>query len=79
MTSDDLTPAQKAAVRKWWDENNQDEEFPYADNDRYAVVGNAAQEAEYEEIRLGGCCGSCDVELQCEDGTVLLMGFNYGH
>ncbi len=74
------TPAQQLTIDRWEQENNPDgKTFDYADNHRWATKGDAEQEAEYWRIEKIGCCGSCDVELQCDDGTVLLYGFNYGH
>lgn len=74
-----LTPAQRDAVDAWERENNSDQEYECADNHRYAVDGNAEQQAAYDEAQMEGCCGFCDVELKCSDGTTLLYGFNYGH
>ena len=76
----DLTPAQNHAVNDWWAANDPDQDhYEFADNDRYAIQGNTEQEAAYEDKRMGGCCGFCDVELSLPDGTTLLYGFNYGH
>jgi hypothetical protein len=74
-----LTDAQRAAVDAWDLENNSNQEYENSDNYRYAVAGNSEQEAKYESLKAGGCCGFCDVELQCSDGTTLWYGFNYGH
>lgn len=83
LTYKDLTEAQQTVIAKWWDKNDPNcENYEYADNSRYAVKGNSEQEAAYEKIRDGGCCGFCDVELEVtdENGThTLLFGFNYGH
>jgi hypothetical protein len=77
---DNLTPEQVAAVWKWWDDNDPNQEhYDCVDNTRYAILGNKDQEHAYEEIRKNGCCGSCDVELPLKDGSILLFGFNYGH
>lgn len=77
---EDLTQAQRDAVAKWEVENDPDGySFECRDNDRLAVVGNREQEEAYDASRMNGCCGFVDVELDCEDGTVLLYGFNYGH
>lgn len=81
LTHQELTPAQHAAIDKWWSENNPDA-FDNMDNTRYAVKGNLEQEAGYFELESHGCCGYVDVELDVEDGEsshVLLYGFNYGH
>lgn len=76
----DLTPAQNAAIEKWWAEQDAaGEEFEFRDNPRFATKGNAEEEAGYNDYLSGGCCGYVDVELPCDDGTVLLYGFNYGH
>ena len=80
MRYEDLSPAQLAALDKWESENDPHGiEFDCMDNTRYATKGNVDQETIYEDIRRGGCCGFYDTELNCEDGTVLLFGFNYGH
>ena len=80
MDYPDLSPSQKSAVLLFWEaaEKNEDP-FDCVDNCRYAVKGNAAQEAAYAEAKSQGCCGFYDGELTCEDGTILLFGFNYGH
>ncbi len=75
---DDLTDAQKAAVDKWWEQNNPDD-FECQDNTRLARVGNEAEEIAYQNAKDAGCCGFVDEELTCDDGTILLFGFNYGH
>ncbi len=72
-----LTESQKRVIDKW--ENEQETEYDFCDNFRYATAGNAVEESEYDGLRMGGCCGFVDVELQCDDGTTLLYGFNYGH
>lgn len=75
-----LTPAQNAALDRWIAESHANGEvYDCGDNDRVAVKGNAEQEALYDAAYESGCCGSCDMELQCDDGTTLLYGFNYGH
>jgi hypothetical protein len=74
-----LTAAQRDAVAAWETANNDNNEYEYSDNRRYAVPGNAEQEAAYEQIKNDGCCGFCDVELQCSDGSTLWYGFNWGH
>lgn len=48
------------------------------DNWRYAREGNAAEEADYHEAGMRGCCGSEDVEIETPDGTIWI-GYNYGH
>lgn len=73
----DLTPAQQRAVDNWGATNT--DYFDNADNYRMAVVGNAAHEAAYDDAQRNGCCGSYDTTLQCDDGTELMYGFNYGH
>lgn len=78
-TFDDLTPAQQQAVTKWEVANNDDGQFEYADNHRYAVEGNEEHAVTYAIAVRNGCCGSMDTRLTCDDGTVLLYGFNYGH
>ena len=76
----DLTPVQAEAIQTWWETNDPDQtNYEYADNTRYAILGNQEQEQAYEDIRKEGCCGSCDVEIQLPDGSTLLFGFNYGH
>ena len=49
---------------------------------RVAVVGDTAQEREYEATRATGCCGFADEEFAFErDGVTLTLrlGFCYGH
>lgn len=72
-----LTADQKDALDLWWRNNTTD--YECVDNERYAIKGNAEQEADYELHRSNGCCGFCDVELEVIDGSTLLYGFNYGH
>lgn len=76
----DLTEAQKEAIALWWEENDPDGYvYDYVDNRRYAVAGNIEQQEAYDDLRMGGCCGFLDVELDLPDGSVLWFGFNYGH
>lgn len=75
----DLTDEQRAAVDAWETANNDDQQYDFQDNRRYAVVGNVEQATEYESIKDQGCCGFRDVELECSDGTTIWYGFNYGH
>lgn len=76
---EDLTLAQQEAIVAWETENDPDGyEFEYQDNHRYAILGNAQQEADYDELERGGCCGSVNTEIKVVDVTIL-YGFNYGH
>lgn len=76
----ETTPAEKTAIQAWYDQNDPDHDrFEYSDNFRVATVGNAEEEAAYEEAERNGCCGSVNIELQTEDGAAFLYGFNYGH
>lgn len=75
MEYETLNESQKRAVDQWNDENP---DYEYQDNHRYAVPGTDS-EWEYEDRRNRGCCGSVDVILQCDDGCQLMYGFNYGH
>ncbi len=74
---DILSEAQKEAVELWW--SLESATYDHVDNERYAVKGNTEQEKEYARQADEGCCGSQDVELNCDDGTTLMFGFNYGH
>jgi hypothetical protein len=74
----ELTAAQQNAIDTFWNQT-EDGEFDFVDNVRVARKGNASEEAEYEAQREQGCCGFCDMELACDDGSTLLYGFNYGH
>jgi hypothetical protein len=77
LTFDDLNECQKRAVEKWQKTN--DHEYDNQDNHRVAIVGDEASLKEYARLEAKGCCGSCDEEIECDDGTVLMYGFNYGH
>ena len=75
-----ITASQRRAVVAWHAKNDPNgDDFEFQDNHRYAVKGDLAQERAYESARDHGCCGFVDVELTCDDGSVLLYGFNYGH
>ena len=79
LKRDDLTPEQVAAISKWWDVNDPNGyTYEYVDNERYAVKGNVEQETGYDYMRMGGCCGFMDTEIEVGSST-LLFGFNYGH
>lgn len=77
MSYGDLSEAQKKAVERWCDKYM--DQYDYVDNERFATKGNIEQEKEYWRLEGRGCCGSADVELECDDGTVLMFGFNHGH
>lgn len=72
-----ISESQQRALDNWW--LNETEEYDYMDNERLATKGNIEQENIYDKQVGEGCCGSVDVELDCDDGTVLMFGFNYGH
>lgn len=73
-----MSAFQIAAVHEWWTTQKADD-YDCMDSERFATKGNADQERLYREMQSKGCCGSVDVELNCEDGSVLLYGFNFGH
>jgi len=79
MQYNQLTDPQRDAVAAWETEHNDNNEYEFSDNRRYAVPEQAEQVAAYAAIKDDGCCGFCDVELQCSDGSTLWYGFNYGH
>jgi hypothetical protein len=74
----DLTLAQMDAINLWEAENNNEGQFEFQDNHRYARVDNPAEVAAYEARRWQGCCGTHDVELDTVDGRIM-YGFNHGH
>ena len=79
MSWDDLTHQQQEAVQDWWNQNDPNGTvFDFVDNYRYAIKGDAAQEAAYDDVRCQGCCGFHDTEIVVGSIT-LLYGFNYGH
>lgn len=73
----DLSEAQQQAIDDW--RSSQTAEYEFADNYRYAMVGNHEQESQYYSLQSNGCCGFVDVVLDVQDGTKLMFGFNYGH
>lgn len=65
-------------LEKFWIEN--DGEFEFMDNYRLGRVGDAAEEAEYDEIARTGCCGSHDMVIgPSPGGHSYRYGFNHGH
>ncbi len=52
--------------------------YEFADNYRFCEVGNKEDEALYQRICDGGCCGFYDTEVIFEDKKYM-VGFNYGH
>ena len=54
------------------------DEEEFSDNERIAIVGDAAQELVYDKILAKGCCGFADV-IEIIDGVEYKIGFNYGH
>jgi hypothetical protein len=67
-------------IDAWIDANGGPDEFDCADNFRLCRVGDSVGEAEYEETRNDGCCGSVDIEIgPSPAGHVYHHGFNYGH
>lgn len=76
---EDLTLAQQEAIVAWENDNDPDGyEFENQDNHRYAIKGNVEQEAAYDELERGGCCGSVNTEIVVGDVTII-YAFNYGH
>lgn len=67
------------ATAGFWAEA-EDGEYECVDNHRLALVGEASDEAEYDEAARTGCCGSVDVELgPSPSGRTYRYGFNHGH
>lgn len=62
----------------WALPENQDMEC--VDNHRIALVGVLSEEAAYDFVRDGGCCGSFDTVMGPSPmGRSYRYGFNYGH
>lgn len=56
------------------------EDLECADSMRIAEAGDEAEEALYEEIAKGGCCGSMDTEVFYRPTHKRIkIGCNYGH
>lgn len=53
-------------------------DYEYADNFRFAKVGDIYQEFFYEEDLNSGCCGYYDRIIE-HKGIQYKIGFNYGH
>ena len=53
-------------------------ELDYVDNERFARVGNAAEEFVYLKAQHDGCCGSLDEIIDTPHGRVMI-GCNWGH
>jgi len=49
------------------------------DTYRAAKLSDPAQVAEYEKKYHSGCCASHDAVIQGDDGSLWVVGFNYGH
>jgi hypothetical protein len=74
------TEAEHVAINEWFDANDPNgDAFDCMDNCRIATVGNAAEEAAFDEAERGGCCGCMSITLKTADGVEFLYGFNYGH
>lgn len=52
--------------------------YEFADNFRFAQVGNKYQELIYQQLEQQGCCGYYDRIIDV-DGIEYKIGFNYGH
>jgi hypothetical protein len=48
------------------------------DNFRFAALDDRAQMRRYREDKAGGCCRSCDWEVEYK-GRKYVLGFNHGH
>lgn len=79
LTSHTLNDSQQRAFDKWLEENEDKYSDQCPDNHRFATQGCPDQEDHYDMLFHSGCCGFVDVDLECDDGTVLKYGFNYGH
>ncbi len=53
------------------------DDYECSDSYRFAVVGNDADEARYEE--MVSCCGQADFTFDHPSGVSFRFGFNYGH
>lgn len=78
ITMREPTEAEIEVISKFW-EGCEQGDYEYADNFRIATVGNAEEEAAYEEVQAGGCCGYFDTVMETLDGKEFRWGFNYGH
>lgn len=63
-------------IRKIIEDSN--DYYEYADNFRFAKVGDKYQEYLYKETQDSGCCGFYDRVIDV-DGIQYNIGFNYGH
>jgi hypothetical protein len=66
-------------VDQWFDEMYESGEYECMDNYRWAEVGDAFAEEDYEGQKASGCCGSHDTVITGPDGSRFRVGFNYGH
>lgn len=66
------------AVQRWF-AKAEESGHECMDNYRAAKVSDPEQVKAYEEQRRNGCCGSCDVSIEDDDGNLWIVGFNYGH
>jgi len=51
----------------------------YVNNIRVARVGDVDAETAYAEKKEKGCCGFVDIVVKHKDGTLYMLGYNYGH
>ena len=57
-----------------------EDEFDCVDNSRLCLVGDALDEAAYDEAASQGCCGFVDLEVgPSPAGRTYRHGFNHGH
>lgn len=71
---EDVAAFVEGEIAKVWGE---DADYECVDSNRFAVVGNAADEARYEDAVT--CCGQADFEFNHPSGVSFRYGFNYGH
>jgi hypothetical protein len=58
----------------------EDQDLEYADNYRFAEVGDPNEEEAYQQAVEKGCCGSFDDEIQYPvNGKRIAIGCNHGH
>jgi len=58
----------------------QETDYDFADNTRYARAGVSEEVDEYMAAVASGCCGSIDQLIMVHDSrSAIMFGFNYGH
>ncbi len=78
-TIEGVLPKHSRWVNAEFDKILEDYTSDNADNFRAARTTDAQAVMIYNEKKDRGCCGSMDTEVKHPDGTVYMLGFNYGH